>query len=121
MPIQIHRNSPAKGGLKMGQVSILRRGESLPEVMMCGLRTPKNQSWASATAAADDLLLFGMGRLGPEPASLPIFWQDPYAGPACINSPAPSDVPLPSFKKKTASRIVDDSATRDLRRFLGLD
>ncbi|OIW18455.1 hypothetical protein TanjilG_13207 [Lupinus angustifolius] len=49
--------------------------------------------------------------------------SDIYAGSAfSVVAPSPSALPLPSFPaKKQASPVVDDSATRDLRRLLRLD
>ncbi|KAF7813708.1 proline-rich nuclear receptor coactivator [Senna tora] len=45
-----------------------------------------------------------------------------YAGSAFAVSPSPNALPLPSFWKKTqAPAVVDDSATRDLRRLLRLE
>ncbi|KAE8037555.1 hypothetical protein FH972_010136 [Carpinus fangiana] len=47
---------------------------------------------------------------------------DMYAGLAFVMSPEPSSLPLPLFsKKKQVLVIVDDSATRDLRRLLRLN
>ncbi|KAK9664285.1 hypothetical protein RND81_14G030800 [Saponaria officinalis] len=51
-------------------------------------------------------------------------WSRPvvgeYAGSAFVVSPSPESVPLPSFSTK-AVPSVDCSATRDLRRLLGLE
>ncbi|XP_062211083.1 uncharacterized protein LOC133912393 [Phragmites australis] len=44
-----------------------------------------------------------------------------YAGPAFSASPEPSSLPMPQFPVKKAVAVVDDSATRDLRRILRLD
>lgn len=102
------RRKPDGKSPVMGEVTILRRGESLPEEAIRGLHSPRTPAPASA---ADDLAL--RGRSGP---------ADPYAGSACATSPPPSELPLPSlWKKKAASRIVDELATRDLRRLLRLD
>ncbi|KAE9599021.1 hypothetical protein Lal_00043927 [Lupinus albus] len=48
---------------------------------------------------------------------------DVYAGSAFSMSPSPSALPLPSFHKKSSSSpaVIDDSATRDLRRLLRLE
>ncbi|KAL9237694.1 hypothetical protein vseg_012214 [Gypsophila vaccaria] len=43
-----------------------------------------------------------------------------YAGSAFVVSPSPESVPLPSFSMKVPT-TVDCSATRDLRRLLGLE
>ncbi|XP_068660989.1 uncharacterized protein [Aristolochia californica] len=104
--------------LVMGQVTILKRGESLSEKKICAFTAMKT---APATAAGD-LILCGTERLGPDPGMVPIFQSDVYAGSAFFKSPAPSDLPLPSFsKKKSVPGVVDDSATKDLRRLLRLD
>ncbi|EHA8592448.1 hypothetical protein COCNU_contig69526081G000010 [Cocos nucifera] len=49
---------------------------------------------------------------------------DVYAGAAFANSPSPRALPLPRFWGRTSSPaaiVVDDSATRDLRRLLRLE
>ncbi|KAG2721622.1 hypothetical protein I3760_02G089800 [Carya illinoinensis] len=111
--------------LSMEKVTILRRGESLDSNI-------KSQALGKE---GDGLVVLGTQRLGPDPRMVPkqIRIVDPrsrpmngkcdmYAGSAFATSPAPSSLPLPSFsKKKQVSAIVDDSATRDLRRLLRLD
>ncbi|KAK7856373.1 hypothetical protein CFP56_023748 [Quercus suber] len=62
----------------------------------------------------------------PSPPTPPPMMRkcDMYAGSAFAMSPAPSSLPLPSFSKKkqvVSGIVVDDSATRDLRRLLRLD
>ncbi|KAK6913837.1 hypothetical protein RJ641_021158 [Dillenia turbinata] len=123
--------------LVMGNVTILRRGESLDSMIF------KNELVKKAPVIADDeVIAFGTERLGPDrPEMIPkqirmrdsnlkgLFSSesvisDVYAGSAAFSlSPSPSSLPLPSFskKKQQASLIVDDSATRDLRRLLRLD
>uniref|UniRef100_A0A5B7BE85 Uncharacterized protein n=1 Tax=Davidia involucrata TaxID=16924 RepID=A0A5B7BE85_DAVIN len=110
-----------KNHLMVGQVTILRRGESLDAKINGG-----NQPFC------------GTQRLGPHPGMVPKqirigdgelkspvavgIWSDVYAGSAFSLSPSPSSLPLPSFfNKKQVSKIVDDSATKDLRRLLRLD
>ncbi|KAJ1269248.1 hypothetical protein BS78_07G196300 [Paspalum vaginatum] len=44
-----------------------------------------------------------------------------YAGPAFSTSPEPSSLPLPHFPAKKQAALVDDDATRGLRRILRLD
>ncbi|WVZ92081.1 hypothetical protein U9M48_038174 [Paspalum notatum var. saurae] len=44
-----------------------------------------------------------------------------YAGPAFSTSPEPSSLPLPHFPAKKQAALVDDVATRGLRRILRLD
>jgi len=113
--------------LSMEKVMILRRGESLDSKI-------KSEALRKE---GDGLVVLGTERLGPDhPEMVPkqIRFLDPrssppvagkcdmYAGSAFAMSPEPSSLPLPSFsKKKQVSAIVDDSATRDLRRLLRLD
>ncbi|KAJ7980177.1 Proline-rich nuclear receptor coactivator [Quillaja saponaria] len=117
----------AKSSPDMEKVTILRRGESLDSKI-------KSQALKKE---GDDLVVIGTQRLGPNPEMVPkqirivdmrlgfsqvAVSSDVYAGSAFAMSPAPSSLPLPSFsKKKQASAIVDDSATRDLRRLLRLE
>lgn len=112
--------------MKMDKVVILRRGESLDS---------KIKSEALKKEGGDGLAVCGTERLGPGPEMVPkqtrmvdlrsppvVGKTDVYAGSAFAMSPAPSSLPLPSFsKKKQVLGIVDDSATRDLRRLLRLD
>lgn len=121
--------------LVTGQVTILRRGESLDSKIGDHHRGPVTKS------SGDDLVLYGSKRLGPDPErvrkeirigelrsvslSPPMFSGDrEYAGSAFSMSPSPRSLPLPSFfnKKQVSKVAVDgDSATRDLRRLLRLD
>lgn len=101
--------------LAAGKVKILRRGESL----------------VSITAANEDnggeMAVYGTGRLGPDPETVTkqvrVGLPDVYAGSAVTMSPSPRALPVPSFFKKGGGgeKIVDDSATKDLRRLLRLD
>ncbi|CAM8989832.1 unnamed protein product [Rhodiola kirilowii] len=106
------------GGQISGQVTILKRGESL-DSRIRSLEIKKK----------DAMML---RRLGPEPDAMPreemkaflTGRRDVYAGSAFVASPSPSDLPLPSFQKKKlhlSPVVVDDSATRDLRRLLRLE
>jgi hypothetical protein len=112
--------------MKMDKVVILRRGESLDSKIKTEELKKKE--------GGDGLVVCGTERLGPDPEMVPKQtriqkWSPPavgktdvYAGSAFAMSPAPSSLPLPSFsKKKQVLAIVDDSATRDLRRLLRLD
>ncbi|KAL7210331.1 hypothetical protein ACSBR1_031817 [Camellia fascicularis] len=122
--------------LVTGQVTILRRGESLDSKIGDHHRGPATKS------SGDDLVLYGSKRLGPDPEmvrkeirigelrsvslSPPVFSSGDreYAGSAFSMSPSPRSLPLPSFfnKKQVSKVAVDgDSATRDLRRLLRLD
>ncbi|KAJ7955011.1 Proline-rich nuclear receptor coactivator [Quillaja saponaria] len=116
------KNSPM-----MEKVTILGRGESLDSKI----------NSKALKKDGDDVVVTGTERLGPDPEMVPKqirivdmrsgFSQvgvkgDMYAGSAFAMSPAPSSLPLPSFStKKQSSAIVDDSATRDLRRLLRLE
>lgn len=110
---RVARNS----GLWMEKVTILRRGESLDSALR---------------KEGGDLVVVGTQRLGPDPEMVPtrvriadLGSRSPvYAGSAFAVSPSPSALPLPSFGKKQpspAAVVVDDSATRDLRRLLRLE
>lgn len=110
----------------MEKVTILRRGESLDSKIKSSEEALKKEG--------DGLVVCGTERLGPDPKMVPkqtrivdLISPAPgkanmYAGSGFAVSPAPSSLPLPSFsKKKQVLAIVDDSATRDLRRLLRLD
>jgi hypothetical protein len=113
--------------LSMEKVTILRRGESLDSKI-------KSEALRKE---GDGLVVLGTERLGPDHPEMvpkqirvadlrlspPVTRKcDMYAGSAFAMSPEPSSLPFPSFsKKKQVSAIVDDSATRDLRRLLRLD
>ena len=125
----------AKTGPAMEKVTILRRGESLDSKI-------KSESKKEG-GGGEGLVVTSTERLGPAPEMVPkqIRIVDPrspspptpppmmrkcdmYAGSAFAMSPAPSSLPLPSFSKKkqvASGIVVDDSATRDLRRLLRLD
>ncbi|MED6156925.1 hypothetical protein PIB30_018850 [Stylosanthes scabra] len=105
-------------------VKILRRGESLDS----------NIRSEALRKEGGELVAVGTNRLGPDPNMVPRririadLASDVYAGSAFSMSPSPSALPLPSFGKKQPQRpspavavAVDDSATRDLRRLLGLE
>lgn len=132
------------GNLVMGQVTILRRGESLDSVMGKGPSTREGKHGDEAATpvvlsseAGGDLIVFGTGRLGPEPAAVPKQSRlvgvrtaakterlEMYAGPAFSLSPSPRALPLPTFSsRKLGEGDADEhqSATRDLRRLLRLD
>jgi len=110
--------------LVLGQVTILKRGESLDAKIKSEPAPSKNN--------CDELIIGGTERLGPDPEMVPKQIKlspvssglppDMYAGSAFSLSPSPSSLPLPSFfSKKQDSKATDDSATRDLRRLLRLD
>lgn len=133
-PVQIPgKATPAADrGNMMGQVTILRRGESLDSLNPNIRKENKmNKKKKPASGSGDELTVYGTGRLGPEqPEMLPKNIRvgrtptDVYAGSAFSNSPSPRSLPLPSFfnnKKQVEFNSVDDSATRDLRRLLRLE
>lgn len=137
-PVQIPgRSTPAvvDGGIVMGQVMILRRGESLDSLNQNIRKENKTTSCKKkkpASGSGDELTVYGTGRLGPEqPGMLPKNIRvgrtptDVYAGSAFSNSPSPRSLPLPSFfnnnKKQVELKPFDDSASRDLRRLLRLE
>ncbi|KAM7463001.1 hypothetical protein LguiA_031122 [Lonicera macranthoides] len=119
-------NKHNQNNLLLGQVTILKRGESLDAKIKSETVQAKNNG--------DELIISGTERLGPSPEMVPkqiklssvpsggSFRPDMYAGSAFSLSPSPSSLPLPSFfSKKKVSEITDASATRDLRRLLRLD
>lgn len=107
----------AKGtGMVMEKVTILRRGQSLDSTIKSSVLKTENE----------DVVVCGTQRLGPDPEMVPkqtriVKSGGMYAGSAFAVSPSPSALPLPSFSKKQCSAVVDDSATRDLRRLLRLE
>lgn len=113
------------GDLKMEKVVILRRGELLDSKTKFSVGS-KNEGNGGLVACGTQRLGSGMEMVPKEAWILDTYSpdgtkSDVYAGSAFSFSPAPSSLPLPSFSKKQVSAIVDDSATRDLRRLLRLD
>lgn len=108
-------------GLVMEKVTILRRGQSLDSKMKI----------ESLKKVGDNFVVVGTQRIGPDPEMVPKqirimdLKHDVYAGSAFSMSPSPSALPFPSFQRKQmlapATVVVDNSATRDLRRLLRLD
>ncbi|PIA39371.1 hypothetical protein AQUCO_02600081v1 [Aquilegia coerulea] len=143
----ISKESTVKN-FSLGQVIILKRGESLPEISqktktfsgdlkksfsgdLQSLEKKKKNETLKKTFSGD-LLLLGTERIGPDPNQVPIrlndlkplnFRSDVYAGSAFGQSPSPRALPLPKFslKKDEGILAVDDSATKDLRRLLRID
>ncbi|KAH6808806.1 hypothetical protein C2S51_026589 [Perilla frutescens var. frutescens] len=125
-------------GPAMGQVTILRRGQSLGNIAVKlnggDVSSATSKSPKAKPAAADDMAVLGTGRIGPNsPVMVPKQIRlspppltDTYAGSAFSLSPSPRSLPLPSFFNKKQQDFVpinpfDDPATRDLRRLLRLD
>ncbi|KAK9137090.1 hypothetical protein Sjap_007684 [Stephania japonica] len=154
---------PAKK-LLIGQVTILKRGESLDAKIRDEVSRKDETSTAlkrteSVEMKDDDtldldlnLIVCGTERLGPDPEMVPkqirikdlktliassptcaaaaatsgsagsVVVDDVYAGSAFSLSPSPRALPLPRFStKRGGRRVVDDSATKDLRRLLRLE
>ncbi|CAN4112824.1 unnamed protein product [Withania somnifera] len=140
-PVQITGEvTPEDGGMVMGQVTILRRGELLdsvnPNIRKENKTTSSSCKKKPASCSGDELTVYGTVRLGPEqPEMLPKNIRmgrtptDVYVESAFSNSPSPRSLPLPSFfsnmnNNKNNNRELkpfNDSATRDIRRLLGLE
>ncbi|XP_072960086.1 uncharacterized protein [Typha angustifolia] len=112
----------AKGKhMVMGQVTILKHGESLDSVM-----TGRKKREASADSW--EVAVFGSARLGPDPDAIPkevrlrpVRCGDAFAGVGFTLSPSPRALPLPSFPRRRKEVGVDDSKTKGLRRLLRLE
>lgn len=121
----------AKNNMVMGQVTILKRGQAVESTSHAmgrlGVSPPKAEFAAPARRSAGFEPVTFMKTSKAKPRS------EEWAGPAFANSPSPNCLPLPKFSvKKTASAAeekastdeefpqIDSSATRDLRRLLGL-
>ncbi|KAK9084061.1 hypothetical protein Scep_030532 [Stephania cephalantha] len=103
-------NNSINNNLVLGQVVILKRGESLDL---------KRKTENSVKRTVSDSIPKQI-RIRDRTSS-----GDEYAGTAFFLSPSPRALPLPSFSKKTQAAecavAVHDSATKDLRRLLRLD
>ncbi|CAL9162346.1 unnamed protein product [Musa hybrid cultivar] len=122
--------APGGGHLVVGQVAILRRGESLEaEKATKGEPVTGSGGWGPAVFVTGRL---GLGpdpgmipRAGAEAAAAAGLPDEVYAGSGFVLSPSPRALPLPTFSRKkegsVAAAVVDCSATRDLRRLLRLD
>ncbi|GLJ42781.1 hypothetical protein SUGI_0887120 [Cryptomeria japonica] len=105
-----------KNNMVMEQVTILKRGETVGHA----ISPPKAEF---AAAGFEPATFIKMSNSKPR--------TEKWAGPAFANSPSPSCLPLPKFsfnkmaapaeeKVLTEEDLVRISATRDLRRLLGL-
>ncbi|CAN8248093.1 unnamed protein product [Cochlearia groenlandica] len=108
----------ANNNLVMGQVKILKRGETLnaflnkEETINCSDRDDTTTRRSVSVMNDVDLIVASTNRLGPDPETvqnqivafkgLEIVTGDDYAGVGCSVSPPPSSVPIPCFlgKKK---------------------
>ncbi|CAD5171794.1 unnamed protein product [Musa acuminata subsp. malaccensis] len=127
--------APGGGHLVVGQVAILRRGESLEAE-----KATKGEPVAGSGGWGPAVFVTGRLGLGPNPGMIPRevpllvpaaeeaaagLPDEVYAGSGFVLSPSPRALPLPTFSRKkegsVAAAVVDCSATRDLRRLLRLD
>ncbi|KAJ9163005.1 hypothetical protein P3X46_022728 [Hevea brasiliensis] len=114
---------PARN-LVMGEVKILKRGESLAK---SDNRVPKeNRKPRVKKEKNADLVLGCTDRLGPDPETVQKqvrvdefnkLVEGMYVGSASVASPPPSSLPVPGFLGKSSN----GAATTDLRRLLRLD
>lgn len=152
------KKEPAKDLLLMGQVTILKRGQTLkpdnnlssqretankttdtlfvsrteflrpdptilPKDRILKSRSVSSKEIEAATPAGFEIQTSEGGNDTKTP-NFPLSNSEKWAGPAYVNSPSPSSLPLPSFSIKKSgeeSAEIDRFATRDLRRLLGLD
>lgn len=129
------RRNGGGGGPAIGQVTILRRGQSLNNIAAkLNGGDARSRSPPMKKPAADDMAVLGVVRIGPDSPEMmpkqirlsPPPLADVYAGSAFALSPSPRSLPLPSFfnkKQQDYAKInpSNDPATRDLRRLLRLD
>ncbi|KAK6146114.1 hypothetical protein DH2020_019983 [Rehmannia glutinosa] len=108
------------GGLVMGEVTLLRRGESLDSIT--SKITSGNPKDPMIQKSVDDLSFPKQIRVVAAPPT------DIYAGSAFSMSPSPRSVPVPSFFNKDNKKDLIDcenkqfyDATRYLRRILRLE
>lgn len=124
------KNGFSDSGLVMGQVTLLRRGESLNS-LTSKTKGGDSESTSPNQKPVEDLTVREPDLIEPvSPLMLPKQIKvhalaDDYSGSAYYSSPSPRSVPVPSFFMKQLVRgeikSFDDSATRDLRRLLRLD
>ncbi|CAH9136078.1 unnamed protein product [Cuscuta epithymum] len=121
-------NSPpvkkaAMSNLIMGQVKILKRGETLTNTASLVVESKKAEIEPFADSLEKELVLSTISRLGPEPERMlnEIKIGDFYAGLSVATPPPPSSLPLPSFTNKNILGQRNGDATSDIRRFLRLN
>lgn len=110
----------------MGAVTILKRGQSIESKghMMGRLGVSPPKSGATAEELFTGRRIMRSVSAGfDQPES--VKFAEEWAGPGFSNSPSPRCLPLPNFPVKKTSKDavaqIDNCATRDLRRLLGLD
>ncbi|KAG2668428.1 hypothetical protein I3760_15G160100 [Carya illinoinensis] len=109
---------PAKN-MVMGQVRILKRGETLSQTKISDNRKPMAKKERDL-----NLVLGSTDRLGPDPETVQRQIRVSefkvndgiYGGSSVVESPPPCSLPVPGFLGKNSV-----SATSDLRRILRLD
>ncbi|XP_073127661.1 uncharacterized protein [Henckelia pumila] len=124
------KNGVSESGLVMGQVTLLRRGEVLGSIASKS-KVGESVSTSPNRKPVEDFAVCEPDLIEPvSPLMLPkqIKVQglaDDYSGSTFSSSPSPRSVPVPSFFVKQLVRrdikLIDDSASRDLRRLLRLD
>ncbi|KAL6532293.1 hypothetical protein OROGR_014263 [Orobanche gracilis] len=124
-------------GLVMGQVTLLRRGESLDSFTTSKVKGGKSSPNPGSPnqKPVDYMAVLSTSRIEPDCPEMfpkqirlsPPSPPDVYAGLAFSLSPSPRSLPLPSFFNKKQQpddcgiNPLDNTATRDLRRLLRLD
>lgn len=106
------------GVLAMGQVTLLRRGESLMSLPRDPIQITAEDPAAIRGADSEEILPKKI-RLAAAPPAVDI-----YAGAGFEASPSPRCLPLPTFffnKKGDEHEPFEDGATRSLRRMLRLE
>lgn len=117
---------PAKN-LVMGQVKILKRGETLGQPTKKNYRGEESEKVQVKKEDDYDLVLGSTDRLGPDPETVQKqirvnntfqVADGIYAGSGFFASPPPSSLPVPGFLGKSGKGAA---ATLDLRRLLRLN
>ncbi|KAD5507961.1 hypothetical protein R6Q59_031344 [Mikania micrantha] len=118
--------------LVMGQVKILKRGESLDDSPTVSKDTNRRKVTKDSISDCvfndlkiEDFALSSTDRLGPDPELVPKQMNKNmaelfFAGSVFVDSPPPSSLPLPGFFTKNFVADVKEDPSTDLRRMLGL-